>query len=185
MKKTTKMMHCLGYRIAMSIVFALFVCTGCSACPSNTVSSSLPVETDSVMRKAIGDSIYSIIKEAKKVNAEAVKLGNDSTSNVGEIPVNSKDISLIRFIISDPQNYLSDTIVYGKFRPCFTLTFTNKKKESCIVNFDFGLRKWNVCDSKGRTLKKFDLNSSDMLRLANILFPGNIYYEKLINSEKK
>jgi len=185
MKKETKMMNSFGYRIAISIVFALLVCTGCSAYSSSAASSSPSVETDSVMINAIGDSVYSIITGAKKVKAEAVKLGNDSTSNVGEITVDSKDISLLRFIISDPQNFLSDAIVYGKFRPCFTLTFISKKKETCIVNFDFGLRKWNVCDSKGRTLKKFDLSSNNMLRLANILFPGNKYFVTLINTEQK
>lgn len=183
MKKENKMRCGFGYKIAMSLVSALFFCLGCSAYPSNATNSNQPpTETDSVMRSAIGDSIYSIITEAKKVKAEAVKIGNDSISNVGEINVNSKDFSLIRFIISDPKNYKSNVTVYGKFRPCFTLTFT-KKKEACIVNFDFGLRKWNVCDNKGRLLKSFDLNSDDMLRLANTLFPKNKYFESLINAE--
>ena len=174
-----------GHRIVLSVVFALFMCSGCSAYPSNADNSNQSLaKTDSVMRNAIGDSIYSIIVEAKKVKAEAVRLNNDSTSNVGEINVNSKDFSWIRFIISEPKNYAGDIVVYGKFHPCFTLTFI-RKKESCIVNFDFGLKKWNVCDSKGRTLKTFDLNSDDMLRMADILFPNNHYFETLINTVKK
>ncbi len=171
--------------MALSLLFALFICSGCSAYPNNaTNSNQSSTKTDSVMRKAVGDSIYSIITEAKKIKAEAIKLGNDSVSNVGEINVNSKDFSLIRFIVTEPKNYISNTIVYGKFRPCFTLTFT-KKKECCILNFDFGLRKWNVCDSKGRMIKTYDLNSDDMLRLADSFFHGNRFFESLINFEQK
>ncbi len=185
MRKKSKIKQDLGHRMALSLLFALFICSGCSAYPNNASSSNQSsAKTDSVMRKAVGDSIYSIITEAKKIKAEAIKLGNDSVSNVGEISVNGKDFSLIRFIVTEPKNYISNSIVYGKFRPCFTLTFT-KKKESCMLNFDFGLRKWNVCDSKGRVIKTYDLNSDDMLRLADSLFRGNKFFESLINLEQK
>ena len=66
----------------------------------------------------------------------------------------------------------------------FKLTFI-KKKEVCILNFDFGLKKWNVCDGMGKQIKMFDLSSDDMLRLANMLFPENELYKNLINTDKR
>lgn len=185
MRQKTKFPRCTGYRIAMLVVFALFFCTGCSAYPNNANKSiNSSTKADSVMRKAVGDSIYTIVTEAKKIKAEAVRFSNDSTSNVGEININSKDFSLVRFIITEPKNYVGNSIVYGKFRPCFTIVFS-KKKESCIINYDFGLKKWNICDGKGRIINTFDLNSDDMLRFANFLFPGNKYFESLTNNEEK
>ena len=93
-------------------------------------------------------------------------------------------IPLVQFIISNPKNYDGDMAVYGQFMPCFKLTFI-RKKESCILNFDFGLKKWTVCDSKGKGIKTYNLPSDDMLRLANMLFPENDLYKKQINTIQK
>lgn len=177
-----------GYEIAISLLFALLVCTGCLANPSNaTESYKSQAKTDSIMRKAVGDSIYNIITNAKKVVAEEIKMTVDSTKVIvrrKSINVKTKYIPLAQFIVSDPKIYVSNLTSYGKFFPCFKLTFT-KKKEKCILNFDFGLKKWNVCDSKGKQIKMYDLPSDDMLRLANMLFPENDLYKNLINTDKR
>ncbi len=169
-------------------LFSLFVFSGCSA--NHKQMNRLVVNSaeiaDTIMRSAIGDSIYHIIAEAKKIKAEAITLSNDSLKRATFVmtDVKSKYKPLVLFLLSSPLNYQSDNIVYGKFMPCFTLTFT-KKKESCIINFDFGLQKWEICDSKGRMIKKFDYPSIDMLRFANILFPNNNFFKTLINAYKK
>lgn len=186
--KTVKMFRDCGFRLAIMSMLALFVFTGCSAHPSttNTLGSQPYTETDSVMRNAVGDSIYKIITEAKRVKAEEIKLTNDTTKTAKEvaIDVKSKYIPLVQFILSDPKIYRGDVATYGNFMPCFKLTFI-KKKEICILNFDFGLKKWNICDGEGKQIKMFDLSSDNMLRLANMLFPENNLYKNLIKTDKR
>lgn len=186
--KTVKLIRDGGFRLVIMSMFALFVYTGCSALPSTTsTSGSQPsTETDSVMRNAVGDSVYEIITEAKKVKAEEIKLTNDTTITDKEvaIDVKSKYIPLVQFILSDSKIYRGDLTTYGHFMPCFKLTFI-KKKDVCVLNFDFGLKKWNVCDGEGKQIKMFDLSSDDMLRLANMLFPENDLYKNLINTDKR
>jgi hypothetical protein len=74
--------------------------------------------------------------------------------------------------------------VYGAFMPTFSISFI-KKKEMYVAKFDFGLHKWAIYDNNGQMLKRFDLPSDNVLRLANILFPENDYFKKSINTEKK
>ena len=186
--KKEKLIRGGGFRIAIMSMLALFAFTGCSAHPSttNTSGSQPSTETDSVMRSAIGDSIYRVITEAKKIKAEEINLTNDTTKSVKDvaIDVKSKFVPLVQFVLTDPKIYHGDLATYGNFMPCFKLTFI-KKKEVCILNFDFGLKKWNVCDGTGKQIKMFDLSSDDMLRLANMLFPENELYKNLINTDKR
>lgn len=186
--KTVKSFRDGGFRFAIMSMLTLFVFTGCYAHPSATgpSGSQLSTETDSVMRNAVGDSIYRVITEAKKIKSEMMFFSGDSVakSQIKEICIKSKDVNLILFVLSDPKLYGGDIDVYGAFMPSFTLTFS-KKKEMCVAKFDFGLHKWAIYDSKGRMLNRYDLLSDNMLRLANILFPENDLFKKLINSEKK
>lgn len=186
--KRKRFIHDSGFRIAIMSVLVLFVVTGCSAHPSATNHPcSQPFnKTDSVMRTAIGDSIYKIVTEAKKIRAEEIKLTNDTTKTANDAATNvkSKYVPLVQFILTDPKIYHGDLATYGNFMPCFRLTFI-KKKETCILNFDFGLKKWNVCDGTGKQIRMFDLSSDDMLRLANMLFPENELYKNLINTDKR
>ena len=186
--KTVKLIRDGGFRLAIMSMFALFAFTGCSAHPStsNTSGPQPSTETDSVVRNAVGDSIYKVIIEAKKIKAEEIKLTTDTTKTANDvaIDVKSKFVPLVQFILTDPKIYHGDLATYGNFMPCFKLTFI-KKKEVCILNFDFGLKKWNVCDDTGKQIKMFDLSSDDMLRLANMLFPQNELYKNLINTDKR
>ncbi len=186
--KKVKLIRDGGFRLAIISMLALFAFTGCSAHPStvSTFGSQPSTETDSVMRSAVGDSIYKIITEAKKIKAEEIKLTTDTTKTVKDVAIDikSKYVPLVQFILTDPKIYRSDLATYGNFMPSFKLTFI-KKKENFILNFDFGLKKWNVCDGSGKQIKMFDLYSDDMLRLANMLFPENELYKNLINTEKR
>lgn len=186
--KKEKLIRDGGFRLAIMSMLTLFAFTGCSAHPSttNTSGSQPSTKTDSVMRSAVGDSVYKILIEAKKIKAEEIKLSNDTTETIKDmaIDVKSKYIPLVQFILTDPKIYHGNLATYGNFMPCFKLTFI-KKKEVCILNFDFGLKKWNVCDGTGKQIKMFDLSTDDMLRLANMLFPENVLYKDLINTDKR
>lgn len=186
--KRLKLIYDGGFRLAIMSMLALFAFTSCSAhpCTETPVGSQTSTKTDSVMRSAVGDNIYKFIVEAKKITAEEIKLANDTTKVVKdrEINIKSKYIPLVHFILTDPKIYHGDLATYGNFMPCFKLSFI-KKKEIYILNFDFGLKKWNVCDGTGKQIKMFDLSSDDMLRLANMLFPQNELYKNLINTDKR
>lgn len=177
-----------GFRVAIMSMFVMFVFTGCSAHPTNSGNTKTPLQsqTDSVMRNAVGDSVYTLILEAKKIKAEEIKLTNDTTKIAKDesIDLKPKYIPLVLFILTDPKIYHGNLATYGKFMPSFKLTFI-KKKEICILNFDFGLKKWNICDGTGKQIKMFDLSSDDMLRFANMLFPENELYKNLINTDKR
>lgn len=149
-------------------------------------SSSLFAPADSTVKAEMRYNIYKIITEAKKIKAEEISLTNDTTKTVKveAIDIKSKYIPLVQFILTDPKIYHGNLATYGKFMPSFRLTFI-KKKEVRILNFDFGLKKWNVCDGTGKQIKMYDLSSDDMLRFANMLFPENELYKNLINSDKR
>ena len=186
--KKVKLIPDGGIRLAIMSMLALFASTGCSAHPSttNTSGGQPSTVTDSAVRNAVGDSIYKLITEAKKIKAEEIKLTKDTTQTVKDeaIDVKSKYVPLVQFILTDPKIYHSDLVTYGNFMPCFKMTFI-RKKETCVLNFDFGLKKWNICDGTGKQVKMFDLSSDDMLRLANMLFPKNELYKNLINTDKR
>lgn len=167
-------------KMLLATLIAFVAITACFANSSKqNKQKEGTMEADSVMRKAVGDSIYSILTESKKVKVEVV---NQLNGHQEEIKLSSKDLHLLKFIITSPQNYASNIIVYGKFQPTLTITFEHKKGE-CIVNYDFGLGKWNICDNKGREIHKFDLIGENMIRLANQLFPGNENLGYYINSK--
>lgn len=187
MKKVTQIRDG-GLRFAIMSMLALFTFSSCSAQLNSSSNSRSPYssQTDSVMITAVGDSIYRIIIEAKKVKAEEIKLAKDTTQTIKDetIDVKSKYVPLVQFILTDPKIYHGDLATYGNFMPCFKMTFI-RKKETCILNFDFGLKKWNVCDGTGKQIKMFDLSSDDILRFANMLFPKNELYKNLINTDKR
>lgn len=172
------------FRALMMFIVACLVTTSCSARTSINEKSNFIVK-DSVMRKAVGDSIYNIIIDAKKVVA-VVKLKtsdnkNDSTINV---KVNKMDKYVLNFILTAPSNYESNDTVWGKYFPNFSLNFTASKGRKCSANFDFGLKKWNISDAKGNEIVIFDMPTNDVLRLANKLFPEFEYFNVLLNTSK-
>ncbi len=186
--KKVKLIRNGGFRLVVMSMMALFAFSGCSAHPNKAnapVDQSLS-ETDSVMRAAVGDSIYRIITEAKKIKAEEIVLTNDSTKSANPVAkdLKGKFVYLVQFVLSSPKNYSSDVASFGSFMPCFKLTFV-KKKEACVLNFDFGLKKWSICDASGKVLKKYDLPSDDMLRIAQMLFTENKLYNSLLNTDKR
>ncbi len=163
------------------------ITTSCSAHPGNfEPCDNSVIEKDSVMRKALGDSIYTILKDAKTVSASLkLKTKDNKNDSIVKVKVAKNDKYVLNFILSAPSNYESNDTVYGKYIPNFSLTFNAAKKQSCAANFDFGLKKWNICDSKGKEIAKFDLPTMDVLRMANLLFPDCDYFNVLLNAPNK
>lgn len=181
-----------------TIIF-LFFMTICSvnACGQNSDSTSSALTSllkdtvknepidDSLMFKALGDSICDIILNAKSVEASLINFADSTASNVNiQKKLDKEQMTILQFLISNPKNFASNATVYGQFLPNISFTFFGKKKE-CIIKFDFGLRKLCVYDQEGNYLKMFDLSSTEILRFAHTLFPENEFYVKLLNYKKK
>lgn len=170
-------------RLKVIIVLMLAVIattTSCSAKePSDKSTSKQVVATDTIMHKAVGDSIYRIIINAKKVEISSLPLQSDSTKLSISKKVSSKDLELMKFIATNPKNYMTNTAVYGVFMPQFKAVYTQKKAK-VTLKYDFGLRKWGIFDAEDKQIAMFDLESDNMLRFACKMFPDNQFFHELL-----
>lgn len=141
-------------------------------------TSSIDV-TDMIMQKAVGDSIYNIISNAKKVEVTSFPMLSDSIGETISKKVPSKDLQVMKFIATNPKNYLSNKTVYGEFLPQFQAVFSFKKAK-VVLKYDFGLRKWGIFDENDKEIVKFDLSSDNMLRFACNMFPANQFFKELL-----
>ena len=186
MKKDLKLFGRWSIGTMVAFMLMSMVTTSCTARPSGETRNLPVVARDSVMRNAVGDSIYTILTSAKRVSASLkLRTSDNKNDSIVTVKVNRNDKYLLNFILTAPDNYESNDTVYGKYLPNFSLDFEAAKDRMCRANFDFGLRKWNVCDAEGKELVKFDLPANDVLRLASIIFADCDYFITLLNAAKK
>ena len=149
----------------------LVVTTNCSAKTRN--DKNVILERDSLIIKAVGDSIAETILFPQKITAGVLPLMGDSVQERKTISLSSKQKVVVGFIISNPADYTVDTPKYGLFSPQFYFTIVGKKKCTITLKYDFALNKWGVFNSEDKEIIKKDIISTDILRFANILFPDN------------
>ncbi len=170
-------------RIKVLLVLMLAVIATTTSCSAKTPSDKSTVKpvvaTDTIMQKAISDSIYRIITHAKKIEVSVLPQSSDSIHQEMKKKISSKKFDIINFIVTNPKNYLSNVIVYGNFVPQLKVTYT-LKKEVVYLKYDFGLRKWGVFNSEDKELGMFDLASDNMLRFACQQFPDNKFFHELL-----
>lgn len=154
--------------------------TSCSAKVLNDKNTSQSVvATDTIMHKVVGDSIYRIITNAKKVEITSLPLQSDSLKLSISKKVSSKELELMKFIATNPKNYMADTIVYGVFIPQIQVVYTHKKA-NVTLKYDFGLRKWGIFDAEDNQVAMFNLVSDNMLRFACKMFTDNVFFYELL-----
>ncbi len=154
--------------------------TSCSAkTPSDKSTPQSVVATDTIMHNAVGDSIYRIIVNAKKVEISSLPLQSDSIKQTITKKVSSKELELMKFIATNPKNYMENTTVYGVFMPQFQAVYTQKKAK-VTLKYDFGLRKWGIFDADDKQIAMFNLVSDNMLRFACKMFPDNQFFNELL-----
>lgn len=170
-------------KIKTLIVLMLAVIATTTRCTAKTPVAktiSKPVKvTDTIMQKAIGDSLYCMINQAKKIELSLLPQVTDSIKKEVKKKIASKEIGTVHFIVSNPKNYLSNVQVYGKFVPQLKITYTHKK-QIVHIKYDFGLRKWGLFDAEDKVLGMFDLASDNMLRFACQKFPENRFFHELL-----
>lgn len=186
MHKLASFFNRILIRVSMTFIITCSIVTSCSAQPNKHQKNEIVAMKDSVMRKAVGDSIYSILTKAKSVKASVrLKSKDNKNDSIISVKINKYDRYTLNFILTAPSNYETNNTVYGKYQPNFSLEFTALKGNSCTANFDFGLRKWNICNSQGEEIVIYDIPTNDILRLANKLFPNHLYINALLNTPIK
>jgi hypothetical protein len=164
------------------VLSVLAVNVGCYAKSeeNHSLSSSSVAKTDTIMQKALGDSLYRVISHARKIEISTIPPQTDSVSQKVTLRVSSKRKGVLNFIVSNPKNYLSNTIVYGVFMPQFQVNYY-LKQELVTLKYDFGLKKWGIFDAMGNIVCMFDLASDNMLRFAHINFPDiEFFFDRLM-----
>lgn len=171
----------MRFKVILVLLLAVIATTAsCTAkVPGNKRTSQEVVATDTIMHKAVGDSIYRIITDAKKVEIASLTLESDGMIQTNSKNVASKELELMKFIATNPKNYQTDASVYGVFVPQFQATYM-QKKASVTLKYDFGLRKWGVFDAEDKQIALFDLESDNMLRFACKMFPDNRFFHELL-----
>lgn len=175
----------LSARILMVTALTWITAASCNAHPTAAeAQTNKKTETDSVMRKAVGEEIYTTLTSAKKITAHLMlRTADGKNDSTVTTKVGKNEKAILNFILSAPENYQSNDTVYGKYYPNFAITFVAAKEQSCSTYFDFGLGKWSVKNAKGEQVAQFDLPKNDVLRLASRLFPDCTYFNDLINKK--
>lgn len=134
--------------------------------------------SDSIMHKAIGDSICNIICKAKHIEITSLASPSDTLSHDFSRRVPASEMRLVKFIVMNPKNYTTNVTKFGVFMPQIQLRFKAKRAE-IMLKYDFGLRKWGVFDASGKEIAIFDLWSDNMLRYACNVFPHNQFLNEM------
>lgn len=167
-------------KILLMLILSFTVMTNsCFSKEPAKKDTAYPIVADTIMHKALGDSVYRIITQAKRVEVSSFPLQKDSLKQTVTKKVSSKELELMKFIATNPKNYMSGTIVYGVFTPQFQAVYSHKKWK-IILKYDFGLRKWGVFDADGNQIALYDLESDNMLRFACKMFPDNNFFHELL-----
>lgn len=173
---------CIYATILSTIVATLAFATCAAGTGRHNQRTLHTLQTDSMVRQAVGDSIFTLITQAQRVEVSLVPASQDSLTNHQSIKLDRSEREILNFVLSDIRNFQSDDTVYGKFQPTLRITY-KRKKQTCILNFDLGLRKWNICSPNGTEWKRFDLEPYNLLRFTYILFPKDEFINELLKAE--
>lgn len=162
------------------ILFAVCIyAMSAMACTRDKGFQQPPNKNDSIVSAALGDSIFSIIMNAKYITAEIIDNADTIKKETKAAKLSKDRADIIKFLLENPDNVASNDTVFGLFMPNAIFTFIHKKQELRLY-FDYGLKKWQINDADDKPLKMFDLKSREFLRLAQAIFPDDEYFNKLI-----
>ena len=163
--------------VVIELLALLFTTTSCSAKNKKTETGYTPMErSEAMLRKAVGDSIASIVLKANHVEI--------STDSCASIKLNADERAIVKYLIADTCNYSSDTKVFGEFIPYLYVKFKHRKKVVAVL-YDFRLHKWMMKGANEKLLCMYDLKSTDILRFASIAMPKDKYINEFIKGQAK
>jgi len=147
--------------LVVGLLSLMLYTTGCSA-RTKEKARSIMVESENMLKKDVGDSIASII-----LNARQVEVSCDTSKT---IRLKRSERMLMRYLLADSCNYSHYTAVYGEFHSYFKVVFKHRK-EAVTACYDFRLHQWQLLDRDGKLLKIQDLKSKEIFRFALLIFP--------------
>ena len=127
-----------------------------------------------LLKEKVGDSIANIVISAKKVDIIC-----DSVAK----KLNTGEIEIAKYIVSDTCNLNKGLIVDGRFYNYLALMFKSKK-EVVTIKYDFVLDKLQITDAENKLLNETDLTKYDIVRFGLLAFPKNKYLNRF-KTEKK
>ena len=167
----------LKHLVIIELLALFFVATSCFAKNRKSDNGCIPAQKSGMMlRKAVGDSISNIILKARHVEI--------STDSCPPVKLNADERAVVRYIITDTCNYLSDMKVFGEFVPYLCIRVRHHKK-NVIVLYDFRLRKWLMKGANEKLLCMYDLKSAEILRFASLALPKDKYLNIFIKEQAK
>ncbi len=161
----------------VTFTMLLIVFLGSCRATQTKCNSSLRIETDSIQRDmGLNDSLNAIIHHSKDIKCYLLTKNPAVPARIDSVRAVSNNLrSVIKFLITDPQNFISNDIVYGNFSPCAKYTFNAKKGKKVEFELDFGLRKWRLLNKENKILASGDMKATNiqLLRLTRIIFPND------------
>lgn len=176
------------FKIGIQSIQTLLVCVTltliCDGCDAKVPKKSINMyeAIDSVMKSEIGDSLCSIMLNAKKIEADRINMIDDSVAVLASKKMNITNIAITKFLFASYENYADAGKAFGKFSPSIRIKFS-KKKQSCYAYFDFSLQLLVIKNANDKELKRCILTSRDFLKLANLLFPNDEFLTFLLNNK--
>lgn len=120
------------------------------------------------------DSITNIILNYRKVECVLQDKNPQDTARVNTKKMLPRKLNeVLRYILLDEDNYKSNDIVYGIFSSSISYKLYQSRRNYVYAEFDFGLKKWRILDSKKGVLFQGDIkeNNLQMLRFSRVVFP--------------
>lgn len=139
---------------------------------------------DSVFRHAVGDSIYSILKEGKVISTLSTE-AKDGLKEQQLLILSYEDMQVLRFLLCDHEMVLGDVPNFGIVKPHVKFLFEKSKEKQVQVGVDFGLRTWILSDRNGNVLKQYSLAKYELLRFCHYLYPNDTFIANTYKSIKK
>lgn len=177
---------CMSKNNALFLVILFLTTTvSCIAASKKKVKAKKCEKTefnDSVFRQAVGDSIYSILKEGKVVS---ILDTNNGLKEQQPLILSYEDAQVLRFLICDSEMVLGDVPNFGVVKPHVKFLFEKSKEEQIQIGVDFGLRTWILADRNGNILKTYSLAKYELLRFCHYLYPNDTFIANIYKSTKK
>lgn len=168
-----------------ALLMVMVSCNASTPSKQNLTADTCLNKVDSCLNKVLGDSIAQIITSARYIKSYVWKNKEDKDTIVCYKRLHRCQRNLLRFIITDPEITKKNSIVYGRFVPCVGFVIKKSRTKKIYIDVDLGLGKWSVSDSKRKEIRRFDINSNNLLRFCASLYPTDVFIMSIYNNNNE
>lgn len=138
---------------------------------------------DSLMRKALGDSVSDIIINSDSVKVTSVSY-DQSVAN-STVALDRLISSVIKYSLCQPSMYKTDKKIYTTFEPWIIIDFYDTNAHISVL-LDYVMNKWKVVDENETEISTYDMPKGALLLIMHTIFPDNKEIaEKIIEYTKE